>query len=189
LVGDLDRGHRLATGFERFAIWLSARNFARGADGELLFYWWGSRQGNILPSYTAGQHLRAGIALLASLTVLAWTSSTAGHPILTIIKLMTLPIALLAPWLYARRFPSTEMPFPSDQARRTRQAAMDRFLALALLEVLFGWAIFTAGLVPFDPRRLGLALIVIGLGMLIDGLRRLMRRKPLATEVLSAGSS
>lgn len=178
---------RLATGFERFAIWLSAKNFARGPGGELVFYFWGSGQGYVLPSLSACEHLRTAIALLTSLAVLAWTSSTGGSASLTLLKLLTLPLALLAPWLYARRFPRTSVPFPPERARRTRQAVMDRSLAVALLEVLLGWAVLSGSVVPFVQNRLTLAMMIVGGGMIGDGVRRILRRKPIPHDLVWSG--
>jgi hypothetical protein len=175
--------HRLVSGFERFAIWLSAKNFAKSPEGEFLFYFWRSSQAYVLPSRLACERLRRKIALLTSLTVLAWTTSTGGHAILTILKLLTLPLALLVPWLCVRRFPKTNAPFPPELARRTRQAVMDLSLAVGLLEVGFGYAIFSGSLTPFELNRLTFAMVILGAGMIGDGARRLLHREPLPPEV------
>lgn len=139
----------------------------------------GDRNAGAFSLLAPREKLRGIITVLTSLMVLAWTSSTAGHSVLSVLKLLAIPLALFVAWLYALRFPRSNTPFPSWRSGRTHQAVMDRFLALALVEVLAGWGVFSASLVPFDPDTWTLALMAVGSGMIIDGSRRLLRRKPL----------
>ncbi len=60
---------------------------------------------------------------------------------------------------------------------------MNRSLAMCVLELFFGWAILSASIVPFNLNTLTLAMTIIGGGMIIDGLRRLLRREPIPTGI------
>jgi hypothetical protein len=175
----------LATGFERFAIVLTAGSFRIGPGGEPLFRFFRSDRPYVLKSHRQLKELRMIIACLVSVFALALTTSTKGHPLLFLFKLLTMGLIFLVPWLYVRRLPRTVAAFPAEEANRERRAAMNRQLALALAEVLFGWAILSAAAVPFRLDTSAFVVALVGGGLSIDGVRRLLRREPLPAGVLS----
>lgn len=172
----------LVTGFERFAIWTTAGCFQIGSGGQPLFYLRRSGRAFVLPTRRHWRRLRTVIAMCLLLVMLAWTSSTAGHPFLSILKLMTIPPMFLISWLNLRGLPRISEPFRSEDADHVRRVVMDGSLALALIEVGAGWALVSSLLNHFglDTAPLG----VIAGGLIVDGARRLLQRKPLPPGVL-----
>lgn len=175
----------LATGFERFAISVTAGSFRIGPRGEPLFFWLRSDVAYVLPGRRRVKQLRTVIALLIALVAFALTSSTGGHASLFVLKLLTVSLPFLVTWLYVRRLPRTPAQYSAEKASRLRRAVMDRRLAIALLEVLCGWSILSAAAVPFRLDTAALVLVTIGVGLSADGVRLLFRREPLPPGVLS----
>jgi hypothetical protein len=93
------------TNFERFAIFLTVGSVAAGPGGQFSFrlFWFGRPY--VLRGHRELRRLRLAIATLVSLAALALTTSTAGYPLSSGLKLLTVPLVFVVPWLIVRTRP------------------------------------------------------------------------------------
>lgn len=157
---------RSVTGFERFLIWDTADSFKIGSHGEPLIYLWRTDAG-----YRAGSRG-------------TWERLRMIYGAVTVVSCLV-PILMMLPpfvvWPFVRRFPVVNEPITVEEVGRLRRAVMDRSLAYSLLEGLVGWAIVCGGLGAwyFAWSWLGGSLLAVGAAVMLDCLRRLLRRTEL----------
>jgi hypothetical protein len=177
------------TGFERFAIWVTAGAFQIGSDERPLFYPYQSARAFAFSTRDRWRRLRVEISILLSFVVLAMITSTAGRPVLSIFKLAGIIVALVVPWVRLRGLERVHEVFRKEEADHVRRVVMDRSLALGLIELGAGWGAVSTFLVRADLQLAMLILLVVGTGLVIDGLRRLRERRPVPPDIALTWSS
>jgi DNA-binding transcriptional LysR family regulator len=116
-------------------------------------------------------------------------TSTAGRPVLSIFKLAGIIVALVVPWVRLRGLERVHEVFRKEEADHVRRVVMDRSLALGLIELGAGWGAVSTFLVRADLQLAMLILLVVGTGLVIDGLRRLRERRPVPPDIALTWSS
>jgi len=164
-------------GLERVVLWVTAGSFQVSVGGVPLFYLRPSGPAFVFPTVRRWQQFRTFLAMLLAFLILATTTSTAGHPAFSLLKLVAIPLAVAAPWAYLRGLPRTSEPFRKEDAERIRNVVMDRSLVLGLIEIGAGWAAIGGLLASLDFDRVLVGALALCSGLLIDGARRLSKKK------------